>query len=231
MYGPQSVVQGVRILTAPSLASKIALDSKRVATARSTRWKEFVTARSIPGRQKVLYQACTTWFHGRATPRNKTPGSPLRLCSTFASLSAPSIRSIRRSQQRPHPRLTPPRQWPSQRPSFQQRPPPNESVADQPRPQALISTLKRAEVLIFTSFLTLPFSILPVFRFFLLKLLPGQEVFSTNAFITSADWLFSNVPLGARELSQVFRFSSTSSARVWRFFIDRLFRFSSTIPR
>ncbi len=35
MYGPKSVVQGVRILTAPSLASKIALDLDLVALVAS----------------------------------------------------------------------------------------------------------------------------------------------------------------------------------------------------
>ncbi len=78
-------------------------NSRMRATARSTRSRQFVTARSMPKNRIVAttYQASIIWSHGKATPRKKTPGSLLRRCYTFANSSAPSTVTIRRSRQRP----------------------------------------------------------------------------------------------------------------------------------
>ncbi len=111
----------------------------------------------MPGSQKAACRSSTTWSLGQATPRRKTPGSLHRPSNTFGGLSAPSIKSFRRSWQRPPPQSIPLYQWPSQQLSQKssQAPPTNKSEANQPRPLPLTNALKRADLSIFISFLTL----------------------------------------------------------------------------
>lgn len=121
------------------------------ATMSSTRLRAFGIARSTPKNRKpeANYRDSITWCRVKATPRNKTPGSLHRPSNTFGNWSAPSIRITLTSQQQ---RTVPSnsfQRWhgPVSSPQL-----PNESGADQPKPTALVSALKRAELLIFTSF-------------------------------------------------------------------------------
>ena len=125
---------------------------KRVmAKVTSTRLREFGTAQSMRGSQKMaIYQDSITWCRRKATQKKKIPGSLHQLCNTFGSLSAPSTRRIRTSQSQPHLPSTLLHQWPDQQSSS-----PNESMPDQPKSTAIVSALKRTELLVFISFLAL----------------------------------------------------------------------------
>ena len=127
---------------------------------RSKKSKQFTTMRSMPGSQKATCQAYTNWCHGRATRKRKIPGSQHQPYRTSGGLSAPSIRSTRRSRQLPPPQPIPLRQGlglqSSQQPSLSHSPQqPNKSEAGLQKPVALTSKQKRAELSIFASALAL----------------------------------------------------------------------------
>ncbi len=125
---------------------------KVMATARSTRLRRFGIVRFVPrSRREAICQAFNTWFCEKATQKKKILGSLHQPSNTFGGSSAPTIGSIRKNQQRPHLQLIPLHQWSGQQLSQ----PIKKSAVDRLRPQAQTNPLKRAEVLIFTSFLAL----------------------------------------------------------------------------
>ena len=89
-------------------------NSKPAAITRSTRWRVFATTQFTPGSQKrATYQASTTQYPGKATPRTKVPGNLHQQCSTSGNQLAPSIRTTPINQQQPLRQQIWPRQWPS----------------------------------------------------------------------------------------------------------------------
>ena len=129
--------------------------------ARSTKWRQFGTARSMRESQnQVIYQVSTIWSHGKDIQRKRIPGSQLQRSSTSESSSARSTRTILTSQPRLLLLLTPHPQWLDRQLSRLDLL--NESKDDQPI--ALTNELKRTELcLIFIVFLDkfgyLPYSI------------------------------------------------------------------------
>ncbi len=147
-----------------------------MAKASSTRLGQFGTVRFMTrSLMEIICQAFTTWFHGKATPKKKTLRSLHRLSNTFRGSSSSTIWSIRRNRKRLHLQLIPLHRWQSQQSSK----PTKKSVADRPRPKVLTNALKKAEDLIFTSFLalfllrqktpSLSYDLGASFRFFLLS--------------------------------------------------------------
>ncbi len=89
--------------------------NSRLETTRIMRSKQSSTARCTANRQTIKCQASTTLFRGKATQKKKILGSPHRQLYTSGNWSTPSIRSIRKSQQRPLHPWTLLHQWPGQR--------------------------------------------------------------------------------------------------------------------
>ena len=123
--------------------------------ARSTKWRQFETARSMRESQnQVIYQVSTIWSHKKDIQKKRIPGSQLQRSSTSESSSARSTRIILTSQPRllllstpHHRRLDRQLDRQSSRRSLS-----NESEDDQPT--ALTNELKRTELrLIFIVFL------------------------------------------------------------------------------
>ena len=80
--------------------------------ARSTKWRQFGTARSMRESQnQVIYQVSTIWSHGKDIQRKRIPGSQLQPSSTSKSSSARSTRTILTSRPRLLLLLTPHHQW------------------------------------------------------------------------------------------------------------------------
>ena len=109
--------------------------------AESTRWRQFVTARSMRESQRVIYQGSTIWFLGKVIQKKKIPGSLHRPFSTLGSSSARSTKIIRTSRQRPLRPSTLHHRWPGQ-PSSQQ---PSQRSNQQKRGQPANSSNKRAK--------------------------------------------------------------------------------------
>ena len=111
--------------------------------AGSTKWWQFGTVRSMWGSQnQVIYQASTTWFHGKDTQKKKIPGSQSQQSNTLESSLTRSIRIILTSRPRLFLLLTPRHQWLDRQSSPLGLP--NESEDDQPI--ALTNELKKTEL-------------------------------------------------------------------------------------
>ena len=109
--------------------------------AESTRWKQFVTARSMQESQRVIYQGYTIGFLGKVIQKKKIPKSLHRPFSILGSSSARSIRTILTSRQRPLKLSTLHHRWPGQ-PSGQRLQ--NESEVDQ-QPNQLQGSRNKSE--------------------------------------------------------------------------------------
>ena len=70
-------------------------------SAVSTRWRQFVTARSMQESQRVIYQGSTIWVLGKVIQKKKIPGSLIQRSNTLGNLSARSTKTILTSQQQP----------------------------------------------------------------------------------------------------------------------------------
>ena len=70
--------------------------------AESTKWRRFVTARSMRRSQnQIIYRGSTIWYHGGIIRKKKIPGGQLQRFSTLGSSSAHSTTIIQISRQRP----------------------------------------------------------------------------------------------------------------------------------
>ena len=121
--------------------------------AVNTRWRQFVTARSMRKSQWVIYQGYTIWFLEKVIQKKKISGSLHWLFNTLGSSSARSIRIILTSRQRLLRPLTLHHRWPGQ-PSSQQ---PSQRLQNKSEADPLTAPtnkLKRTELrLVFIVFL------------------------------------------------------------------------------